>query len=79
MPKKQKLVDKIRNNKRNVSLQDFETLIEVYGYIDKGGKLIKESAVSKRATLQIYLELSIVSNNMKIGLDNTYNTYYGRY
>ena len=38
MPKKQKLVDKIRNNKRNVSLQDFETLIEVYGYIDKGGK-----------------------------------------
>ena len=38
MPKKQKLLDKVRQNVRNVSLEEFESLINMYGYIEMGGK-----------------------------------------
>ena len=38
MTRKQKLLDKIRRNVRNVSLSDFEALIHGYGYIEEGGK-----------------------------------------
>ena len=38
MVKKTKLLDKIRQNIRNISLQDFEALINMYGYVETGGK-----------------------------------------
>jgi hypothetical protein len=38
MIKKAKLVDKVRRNTKNVSLKDFETLINEYGYVEEGGK-----------------------------------------
>jgi hypothetical protein len=38
MSKKIKLVEKVRKNVRNVSLHDFEALIQGYGYIEEGGK-----------------------------------------
>lgn len=38
MSKKEKLLDKIRNNPRNVSLGDFEALIKTYGHIETKGK-----------------------------------------
>lgn len=38
MVRKQKLLEKIREKKRNVSLRDFEALIKVYGYIEEGSK-----------------------------------------
>ena len=38
MARKQKLLDKIRRNARNVSLLDFEALINDYGHIEEGGK-----------------------------------------
>ncbi len=38
MAHKQKLLDKIRRNVRNVSLLDFEALINDYGYIEEGSK-----------------------------------------
>jgi hypothetical protein len=34
--KRIKLLEKIRNNSRNVSLQDFEKLINFFGYIEEG-------------------------------------------
>jgi len=36
--KKKKLPDKIRQNIRNVPLEEFEALINLYGYIEMGGK-----------------------------------------
>lgn len=38
MSRKQKLLDKIRRKTRNVSLEDFEALIRVYGQIEEGSK-----------------------------------------
>ena len=38
MAHKQKLLDKIRRNPRNVSLSDFEALINDYGHIEEGSK-----------------------------------------
>jgi hypothetical protein len=38
MTKKTKSYEKVLRNPRNVSLQDFETLIKQYGYIEEGGK-----------------------------------------
>ena len=38
MSKKEKLLDKIRQNARNVSLEEFESLINTYGYIEQGSK-----------------------------------------
>lgn len=38
MPRKQKLLEKIRRNTRNVSLRDFEALINDYGHIEEGGR-----------------------------------------
>ncbi len=38
MTRKQKLLDKIRQNVRSVSLNDFEALIKAYGYVEEGAK-----------------------------------------
>jgi hypothetical protein len=38
MSKKHKRLDKICRNIKNVSLDDFEALIDEYGYIEEGGK-----------------------------------------
>ena len=38
MPGKKKLLDKVRKNPRNVTLGEFEALINMYGYIEMGGK-----------------------------------------
>ena len=38
MVKKNKLLDKIRKNTRNVPLRDFENLVNEYGFIEEGGK-----------------------------------------
>lgn len=37
MPRKDKRLDRIARNVRNVSLADFEALINQYGYIKEGG------------------------------------------
>jgi hypothetical protein len=39
--KKEKLEARIRNNPRNISLDDFETLVRKHGYIEMGGKHAK--------------------------------------
>ncbi len=41
MSKKEKLEVKIRNNPKNVSLDEFETLASKYGHIEMGGKHAK--------------------------------------
>lgn len=38
MSRKEKREQKIRSNPANVSLEDFEALINQYGYIKEGGK-----------------------------------------
>jgi len=38
MVKKVKLLENVRNNVRNVTLHDFEALINQYGYIEEGSK-----------------------------------------
>ncbi len=38
MARKQKLLGRIRRNPKNVSLHDFETLINDYGRIEEGSK-----------------------------------------
>jgi hypothetical protein len=38
MSRKEKREDRIRNNRNNVSLEDFEGLIKQYGYIEEGSK-----------------------------------------
>jgi len=38
MTKRQKRLERIRRNPRNVSLEDFEAVINEYGRIEEGGK-----------------------------------------
>jgi len=38
MTKEQKRLERIRRNPRNVSLEDFEVLINAFGYIEEGSK-----------------------------------------
>jgi hypothetical protein len=38
MSSREKREQKIRDNRANVSLEDFEALINIYGYIREGGK-----------------------------------------
>jgi len=38
MTKEQKRLERIRRNPRNVSLEDFEALINAYGHIEEGSK-----------------------------------------
>ncbi|MBN2463865.1 MAG: hypothetical protein JXB43_09755 [Dehalococcoidia bacterium] len=38
MTTKKKLLEKFRKNVRNISLEDFESLVNTYGYIETGGK-----------------------------------------
>lgn len=37
MTKKEKLLEKVRKNPRNVSKEEFESLIRLFGYIEEGG------------------------------------------
>lgn len=37
MSTKEKLLERIRRNPRNVSLADFESLVGYFGYVEKGG------------------------------------------
>ena len=41
MSKREKLEARIRNNQKNVSLDDFESLVKKYGHIEMGGKHAK--------------------------------------
>ena len=41
MSKREKLEARIRNNPKNVSLDDFESLVKKYGHIEMGGKHAK--------------------------------------
>ncbi len=41
MSKKEKLEARIRNNPKNVSLADFESLVKKYGRVEMGGKHAK--------------------------------------
>ena len=36
--KKEKLLEKVRGNVRNVTLKDYESLANYYGYIEEGSK-----------------------------------------
>jgi len=36
--RKQKLLDRVKRNIRNTSLEDFEALVNAYGYIEAGSK-----------------------------------------
>ena len=38
MPQKEKLLAKIRKNSRNVSLKDYEALVNCFGHIEEGLK-----------------------------------------
>lgn len=38
MTTKSRLLERIRKNVRNISLEDFESLINMYGYIETGKK-----------------------------------------
>ena len=38
MTAKRKLLERVRRNMRNVSLEDFEALVNMCGYIETGGK-----------------------------------------
>ena len=37
MTRKEKLLEKVRKNQRNVSREEFESLIRLFGYIEEGG------------------------------------------
>ncbi len=37
MTRKEKLLEKVRKNPRNVSKEEFESLIRLFGYIEEGG------------------------------------------
>lgn len=67
MTRKQKLEDKIRNNIRNVSLHDFESLINMYGYIEEGGK--HPRAIIDNCTLPYTREKRVKSCYVKDLLD----------
>ncbi len=41
MSKKEKLENRIRNRPKNVSLDEFESLVNKYGHINMGGKHAK--------------------------------------
>ncbi|MCJ7425579.1 MAG: hypothetical protein MUO17_00270 [Dehalococcoidales bacterium] len=67
MSRKQKLLDKVRRNIRNVSLGDFEALINAYGYIEEGGKHPK--AIIESYTMPYKREKRIQSCYVKDLLD----------
>ena len=37
MTRKEKLLEKVRKNPRNISKEEFESLIRLFGYIEEGG------------------------------------------
>lgn len=38
MTKRKKVEDRVRRDIRNITLQDFEALVNVYGFVEEGGK-----------------------------------------
>jgi len=60
---KKKLLEKVRKNVRNVSLGDFESLINTYGYIETGGKHPK--AIIDRYTMPYKKENPVKSCYVK--------------
>ncbi len=50
MTKKEKLEAHIRNNSKNVSLNEFEALVNIYGYSKPGGKHAKAVLGNKTLT-----------------------------
>jgi hypothetical protein len=58
MSRKEKREEKIRNNRTNVSLEDFEALIKQYGYIEEGSKhpkaIIGQSVFTYRRTNPVH-------------------------
>jgi len=67
MSTKEKRLAKASNNPRNVSLTEFETLIEDYGYIEHGGKHPK--AIIGIHTMSYKRENSVKSCYVKELLD----------
>jgi hypothetical protein len=67
MTKEQKRLERIRRNPRNVSLEDFEALINAYGYIEEGSKHPK--AIIGVHTMPYKRENSIKSCYVKELLD----------
>lgn len=63
MTAKKKLLEKVRKNVRNVSLGDFESLINTYGYIETGGKHPK--AIIDRYTMPYKKENPVKSCYVK--------------
>ena len=63
MPQKEKLLAKIRKNPRNVSLKDFEALINIFGYVEEGTKHPK--AILRNYTLPFKREKTIKSCYVK--------------
>jgi hypothetical protein len=61
--KRIKLLEKIRNNSRNVSLQDFEKLINFFGYIEEGTRHPK--AIIGENTLPYKREIPVKSCYVK--------------
>jgi hypothetical protein len=67
MSKKEKLLEKVRRNVRNTSQEDFEALINAYGYIEEGGKHPK--AIIGNRTMPYKREKRIQSCYVKELLD----------
>jgi hypothetical protein len=63
MTRKQKLLEKVRRNTKNVSREDFEALINAYGYIEEGGKHPK--AIIENRTMPYKREKRIQSCYVK--------------
>ena len=68
MSKKEKLLGKVRRNIRNVSREDFEALVNAYGYIEEGGKHPK--AIIGNCTMPYKREKRIQSCYVKELLDS---------
>lgn len=63
MPQREKRLDKVRRNTRNVALADFEALINDYGYIEEGGKHPK--AIIEQHTMPYKREKTVKSCYVK--------------
>jgi hypothetical protein len=67
MSRKEKLLEKVRRNVRNVSREDFEALINARGHIEEGGKHPK--AIIEGRTMTYKREKRIKSCYVKELLD----------
>ena len=67
MSRREKLLEKVRRNIRNVPLVDFEALINAWGYIEEGGKHPK--AIIANSTMPYKREKRVKSCYVKDLLD----------